>query len=106
MINGKRTTASLFRSWRIWCCLSGFGNESVEVIHDHDPRHPKQRFWETTMPGTLPQIEVARSRPTITTKDWVQEQLNSGETLVGYGKLDFPALRFNCGGQSSVQLGW
>jgi len=67
------------------------------------PTSPKQRFWETTVHclGLGSQEVAPRSR---------QRRLGTGtaefagETHVGYGKLDFPA-QFNCGGQSSVQLG-
>jgi len=53
-----------------------FGNESVEVVRMIAALDiPKQRFWETTMPGT-PDWGRKKSPHDHDKEDWVQEQLN------------------------------
>jgi len=88
MINGKRTTASLFRSWVLVLFVGDFGNESVEVVRMIAARHPQQRFWETTMPGTPPQIGRKKSSRSRQRRLGTGTAEFAGETHVGYGKLD------------------
>jgi len=84
--------------------LSGdFGNESVKLSMIA-ARHPQSSGFGKPRCLAPPQIGVARSRPRIATKKTGYRTAEFAGETHGYGKLDFPAL-FNCGGQSSVQLG-
>jgi len=66
-----------FRSWvLIWCCLSDFGNESVEVVRmiaaltSQSSGFGKPRCLVHRLDG------VAKSPHDHDKEDWVQEQLN------------------------------